>query len=284
MKSILNLIMAIPTFLLSAGCNGQIKNAKTITVKIDGNCEMCEKKIESAANQNKTANLDWNKDSKQATLTFDDTKTNAEEVLKRVALAGYDNEKFLAPDDVYAKLPDCCKYNRINKTPIATNKVVEDSSENKQDVPVEKVQEANQLKTVFENYFTLKDALVKSDGKQASAIAKNLLVNINAVKMDKLSAEEHAVWMKVLSSMKSATDKISATTNLGDQRSMFMDLSAYLYELIKVSKQEVTIYYQNCPMYNDGKGANWLSKENAVKNPYYGSQMLSCGKTIETIK
>jgi hypothetical protein len=30
--------------------------------------------------------------------------------------------------------------------------------------------------------------------------------------------------------------------------------------------------------------ANWLSKENAVKNPYYGSQMLTCGKTVETIK
>jgi hypothetical protein len=37
-------------------------------------------------------------------------------------------------------------------------------------------------------------------------------------------------------------------------------------------------------MYNDGKGANWLSKESAIKNPYYGSQMLSCGKTVETIK
>jgi hypothetical protein len=37
-------------------------------------------------------------------------------------------------------------------------------------------------------------------------------------------------------------------------------------------------------MFNDGKGANWLSKENAIKNPYYGSSMLSCGKTTETIK
>jgi hypothetical protein len=37
-------------------------------------------------------------------------------------------------------------------------------------------------------------------------------------------------------------------------------------------------------MANDGKGADWLSKENAVKNPYYGSMMLTCGKTVETIK
>lgn len=42
MKSILNLVIAIPTLLLSAGRDGQIKNAKTVTIKIDGNCEMCE--------------------------------------------------------------------------------------------------------------------------------------------------------------------------------------------------------------------------------------------------
>ena len=38
-----------------------------------------------------------------ATLTYDPSKTNQDEVLKRIALAGYDKEKFLAPDDVYAE-------------------------------------------------------------------------------------------------------------------------------------------------------------------------------------
>ncbi|MDC6388873.1 hypothetical protein PP182_09290 [Maribacter sp. PR1] len=40
-----------------------------------------------------------------------------------------------------------------------------------------------------------------------------------------------------------------------------------------------TLYYQYCPM----QDANWLSKDKTVKNPYYGSQMLSCGSTVETI-
>ena len=57
-----------------------------------------------------------------------------------------------------------------------------------------------------------------------------------------------------------------------------------MYELIKVSKPKDAVYYQHCPMYNNGKGANWLSKESAIKNPYYGSQMLTCGSTVETIK
>ena len=28
----------------------------------------------------------------------------------------------------------------------------------------------------------------------------------------------------------------------------------------------------------------WLSEEQAIKNPYYGSSMLTCGKITETIK
>jgi len=284
----MNLIskISVVTILLFSfsSCNAQIKNAKTESVKIYGNCEMCEKNIEAAGNVKKIATVDWNKDTKMATITYDSTKTNQDEILKRIALVGYDSDKFLAPDDVYSKLAGCCLYERVNKTAIASTTAIEDHSMHNQENIVETEQEVNQLKTIFENYFTLKDALVKSDGKLTTTLAKDLLVNINAIKMDKLSKEEHTVWMKVLSSLKSNTEKISETTSLEKQRIAFMNLSANFYDLLKVSKQDYSIYYQNCPMYNDGKGANWLSKENAVKNPYYGSQMLTCGKTVETIK
>ena len=268
----------------SSSCNAQIKNAKTEIVKIYGNCEMCEKTIETAGNVKKVANVEWNKDSKMATITYDSIKTNQDEILKRIALAGYDSDKFLAPDDVYSKLAGCCQYERVNKTAIVSTAVIEDHSMHNQENVVETKQEVNQLKTIFESYFALKDALVKSDGKLVSTLAKDVLANINSVKMEKLSSEEHTVWMKVISSLKSNTEKIAATTIIEKQRVVFMDLSANFYALLKVSKQDYSIYYQNCPMYNDGKGANWLSKENAVKNPYYGSQMLTCGKTVETIK
>jgi hypothetical protein len=55
------------------------------------------------------------------------------------------------------------------------------------DKSTETKQEVNQLKSVFENYFAVKDALVKSDGNLASAKAKELLNALNAVQMNKLS-------------------------------------------------------------------------------------------------
>jgi Protein of unknown function (DUF3347). len=31
------------------------------------------------------------------------------------------------------------------------------------------------------------------------------------------------------------------------------------------------------------KKANWLSSEKEIKNPYYGSTMLTCGSVVDTI-
>ena len=109
MKSLSKIVMVIAVLLSSVNSFAQIKNEKTETVKIYGNCEMCKKTIEKAGNLKNVATVNWNKDTKMATLNYDGKKTNQDEILKRIALAGYDSEKFLAPDDVYAKLSDCCQ-------------------------------------------------------------------------------------------------------------------------------------------------------------------------------
>lgn len=279
--------MAITLLLSFTACNAQIKNAKTETVKIYGNCGMCKSTIEKAGNIKKVAQVDWNKDTKTAVLTYDSTKTNQDEILKRIALAGYDSDQFLAPDDVYAKLPECCQYERVNKTVTKTETSKTDTSKmemHNHSAMTETPQNANQLKAVFDNYFSIKDALVKSDGNMASAKAKDLNNAIYSVKMEALSTEEHSVFMQVMKDLAFDAGHIAETKDVAHQRDHFMSLSKNMYELIKVSNQETPVYYQHCPMANKGKGANWLSKENAIKNPYYGSQMLTCGSTVETIK
>jgi copper chaperone CopZ len=300
MKSLKKTVMAITLLLSVVVSNAQIKNAKTETVKVFGNCGMCETTIEKVGNLEKVAQVDWNKDTKMATLTYDAKKTNQDEILKHIALAGYDSEKFLAPDDVYNNLHGCCQYDREAKIAVKTETKSDpsDSEQAKQMATMEnqnehanhnapttpEKQEVNQLKAVFDNYFALKDALVKTDGKTASLQSKELLSAINAVKMETLKMDVHMVWMKVMNQLKEDAKHISETQDVKHQRDYFMTLSKNIYELLKVSKAEMPIYYQFCPMANGGKGANWLSKENTIKNPYYGSQMLSCGKTIETIK
>ena len=291
MKSISKILMVITVLLSAVNSFAQIKNSKTETVKIYGNCDMCKTTIEKAGNLKNVATVDWNKDTKIATLNYDSTKTNQDEILKRIALAGYDSEKFLAPDDVYAKLSDCCQYNRELK-PVAKAKdagmdmKAEHANHSTKEMATTNTattQNAPQLKTVFDNYFSVKDALVKTDAGTSSAKASELVKAIKAVEMTKLSAEEHTVWMKVMKDLTSNAEKIAIAKEVSKQRETFTLLSKNMYELTKVSKQETPVYYQHCPMYNNGKGANWLSKEEAVKNPYYGSKMLTCGSVQETI-
>lgn len=284
MNSIKKLLMAITLLLSITIGNAQIKNVKTETVKIFGNCGMCEATIEKAGSLNKVAKVDWNKDSKMATITYDSQKTNPDEILKRIALAGYDSEKFLAPDDVYDNLHGCCQYDREAKVAVTTDEskmdMNHDDHSKHTEVTTPEKQEVNQLKSVFDNYFLLKEALVKSDGATASAVSKDLMASLNEVKMDKLSMDVHMVWMKVMGQLKEDADHISDTQDVKHQRDHFMTLSKNMYELMKVTKTDTPTYYQYCPMVK----ANWLSKESAIKNPYYGSKMLTCGKTVDTIK
>lgn len=92
--------------------SAQIKNKKTETVKILGNCEMCKKNIEKAGNLKNVAVVNWNVKTNMAKLTYDVSKTNSDEILKRIAEAGYENEKFTANDEQYNKLHACCQYDR----------------------------------------------------------------------------------------------------------------------------------------------------------------------------
>lgn len=288
MKSLI--LLAFATLLITTTGFTQIDNTVTVNAKIAGNCSMCKNAIEKAADKKKISKATWDKDTKLASITYDSKKTSLDGVLKDIALAGYDNQHFLAPDDAYNKLPECCKYKRESKQTVANQALQtaptshqnhEGHDQNRQD---NTIQATNQLTAVFDSYFTLKDALVKTDGAQASVKAKELKTAIDAVKMDKLATDVHTVWMKLVNGLTEDAEHINETKDIAHQRDHFMSLSKNMYELIKVSKTTDPVYYQFCPMANNGKGANWLSREAGIKNPYYGAQMLTCGKTVETIK
>jgi hypothetical protein len=282
------LFIAIAALLTITNISAQIKNAKTETVKVYGNCSLCEATIEKAANKKNISKADWNKDTKMAAITYDGKKTNLNVLLKNIALAGYDNQSFLAPDAAYNKLQACCKYDRekkmIAKAPVKDNGAVpgNHAGHNQTNPPV--TQQANQVQAIFDNYFTVKDALVNTDAAAGAKSAGLLLASLNAVKMETLKMDEHMAWMKVEKDLKMDAQHIAESKETDHQRDHFISLSKNMITLMKAAKPATAVYLQHCPMADDGKGADWLSKENAVKNPYYGNKMLTCGKTVETIK
>jgi Cu(I)/Ag(I) efflux system membrane fusion protein len=75
------------------------------------------------------------------------------------------------------------------------------------------------------------------------------------------------------------------TRNLEDQRRAFSTLSDSLYVTIKAFGLGGTeAFYDFCPMAFNEEGAFWLSDQEAIKNPYFGDKMLTCGEVKEKLK
>ncbi len=82
--------------------------------KVAGKCGMCETRIENAAlSVRGVESADWDKESGIIELEYNAKKADLEKVQKAIATAGHDTELFTANDKVYEKLPECCKYERV---------------------------------------------------------------------------------------------------------------------------------------------------------------------------
>ncbi|WP_299012773.1 efflux RND transporter periplasmic adaptor subunit [uncultured Polaribacter sp.] len=143
----------------------------------------------------------------------------------------------------------------------------------------------NQLKTVFNEYIKLKDALVKVKTNKSISASKKLLENISKVDMKLLKDNEtHTNWMSLVKEIKISTTSISTTSNIEEQRSHFKNLSLNLIKAIQIFGINRKVFVEFCPMANSNKGAYWLSKEEKVINPYYGDKMLTCGELKQVIQ
>jgi outer membrane receptor for ferrienterochelin and colicins len=79
--------------------------------KVKGNCDMCKERIESTAKKAGAKEARYSIDSQTLTLETD-SNVSTDAILKKVAEAGHDNEKFKSTDANYEALPECCHYER----------------------------------------------------------------------------------------------------------------------------------------------------------------------------
>ena len=139
-----------------------------------------------------------------------------------------------------------------------------------------------QLNNVLTIYYQIKDALVHDNEKVAAAKAKEFGTALDAVDMKKMAASEHSFFMPLQEKLAYDAGHISKAPNIDHMREHFAPFSNNVWALIKAFKANngTVAYQQYCPM----QKATWVSNEEGIKNPYYGKQMLSCGKVTETLK
>jgi hypothetical protein len=141
-----------------------------------------------------------------------------------------------------------------------------------------------QLNKVLYAYYDLKDALVAPNATDAQKTAQAFVKSFDGVDTTKLTAEQKKYYQNNAKFIITKLGIISTKTDVKAQRAAFDDVSDVMYALIKSFKANFQASYrQYCPMANNGQGAYWLSPEEEVLNPYYGSEMLHCGEVEEEL-
>jgi len=118
MKIVKLLFAAFILAVMGLNTNAQAQGAKTSgaakteTIKVWGQCDMCKTRIEKAAKVDGVTKAEWSDETKMLTLVYNPSKVTSDDIQKKIAAVGHDTEKFKADDKAYAKLPSCCKYDR----------------------------------------------------------------------------------------------------------------------------------------------------------------------------
>lgn len=144
--------------------------------------------------------------------------------------------------------------------------------------------EQGNFSELFSHYQHLTFALSSDNDKEAANASKGMLEALSKIKSDGFSAEDKATYKDIASDIKEHAEHIADNIgNIAHQREHLVILSKDFYDIAKTFTSEKPLYKVFCPMYNDNKGAYWLSDSKEIKNPYYGEEMITCGEIQEEI-
>lgn len=168
----------------------------------------------------------------------------------------------------------------INERPEAMSQA-DITSEN---VPVSYSKSTVSIKEIVNPYLQLKNALANDNASDAATEGKVLETSLRNFDKTTLTPEQKKTYEDLEADAVEHAEHIGQ--NGGDikhQREHFELLSNDIYDLAKAFNAGQVLYKDFCPMYNEGKGAFWLSESKEIHNPYYGKEMPTCGTIKEVL-
>ncbi len=130
---------------------------------------------------------------------------------------------------------------------------------------------------ILTTYLYLKDALVNEDSKIAAEAGKDIVTQFNDFETDRYGENNQQELKEIIEDATEHAQHISDNP-IDHQREHFDILSKDMIDLIAITGTGKKLYQAYCPMYNNNKGAQWLSESKDIQNPYFGSKMMTCGE------
>ena len=136
--------------------------------------------------------------------------------------------------------------------------------------------------TIIDAYLAVKDALVADDAATTSAKSADLVAALKSYDIAGSQANDPEELERLQVEATGFAEKLSGG-DIAAQRESFQALSVVLKDMLKIAGTDRTLYHQYCPMYKGNTGGMWLSANEEIKNPLFGSSMLTCGRVEETL-
>ena len=131
----------------------------------------------------------------------------------------------------------------------------------------------------------MKNAFTEDNSTGAATAGKKLEAAFKNFDKSSLTAAQKKTYEDVEADAREHAEHIGANGgNIEHQREHFELLSKDIYDLVKAFGAGQVLYRDFCPMYNNGKGAFWLSETKEIKNPYFGKSMPTSGTIKEELK
>lgn len=141
------------------------------------------------------------------------------------------------------------------------------------------------VKEMVENYLQLKNALSKDNSNEAAMAGKALADGFGKFDKSSLTTAQKKPFEDIADDAHEMSEHIGESAGkLPHQREHFDMLSKDMIDLVKLFGAGRPLFVDHCPMYNNNRGADWLSETKGIKNPYLGTKMPTCGSVREELK
>ena len=141
------------------------------------------------------------------------------------------------------------------------------------------------LQPLYFAYLQWKDALAGDNFTEGNKTAASMKRELEKINMSLFQGEAHNKWMEYQDKLDKSLQHVQHFKNIEQLRKTFQKVSAVMIDMTNTfDPLQETVYVQHCPMADNNKGADWLSSEREIRNPYFGSSMLTCGEVTKVIK
>lgn len=115
MKKTIFISLLLVSFSIQVIAQENTSNKKIVktTFWVNGQCDMCQTRIEKAALKTKGVKMaTWHIESNMLSVIYNTRQCSVNDIKQNIANVGHDTKGFRAKDKVYENLHSCCKYER----------------------------------------------------------------------------------------------------------------------------------------------------------------------------